>query len=560
MAKKEPPEELQRQKEDIENLLSSLETAFTEGTITQEHYNEVKQKNAAKLEEITKKLGQAQKQVEKQEAPKEEPAKKPKKQEPPPEEAQPEEKDSRKQVPETPAPRVIDEKENIERTKEKVLFELAPKLEKMSIKIEKLKAFVDALKDEKGGDREAIQRITEELGEMRSTTGSMEGRMSEMEMKLEDAAETLADLKPQKFTKELQRKEEEIKMHDARLEKLDDMNSTILKRVNQIQIILEKLGNIESIAELTKNISKKLMSIEDKDKKVTRLADKIDSMFVEINKRLEEFMFYKAKQDSLDDLSKEMLKSIDELTTKLTRYAEKDDLELLRDTLDNKIHTLMKESEAAAPAAQIQQERSEVDSLMKLLDEQFKKGQLSKKDYEKAKQANLQKIKEMDEGPRQPAEPVPMDLKLREEAEPLAEEAASTPTIPEKKEPAPKKEAPKAEEPKPPEESGLAQAAKIAQPPPAAEIQKEKPAKEGGQQKTKAPSSAPIQEVKKKTQEKEPPAEPEPAQKIPETEKLAKPVGKKEKMLSDLESSYRKGLISQRAYETTQRLIMAKKF
>jgi uncharacterized membrane protein len=539
---KEPPEELQRQKEDIENLLSSLETGFAEGSITQEHYNEVKQKNIEKLEEIKKKLKVVEKKVHKDS---EKPAleKEPQPKESLPKEEAPAPKEDKEKKPGILgelSTRISGEREsNEEKIKEKIIMELSPKMEKINLRLVKLKAFVDAMKEDKTAEREGNQHINEELGETRSALGSIEGRLSEMEMKLEDVSETLTDLKPQRFAKELQKKEEEIKMHEARLEKLDDMNSTILKRVNQIQIILEKLGNIESIADMTKDISKKLMSIDDKEKKITRLADKIDNMFVEINKRLEDFMFYKAKQDSLDDLSKEMLKSMDELTTKLTRYAEKDDLEILRDTLENKINSAMKEGEMPRVSKQFQQEKSEVESLMGLLDEQFKKGQISKKDYEKAKGANLQKMREM-EGGAQKALPIAESKEtIIEQMPPVVEEEAETP-IPQ--EPEVQKE-----------ESGLAQAAKIAQPP-ESEPKKETGAKE---KKETAPAKpTPVKKAILSNEEEKTVTKDEIAKKIA----AEKPFDKKQKMLSDIEYSFRKGIISQKAYETAQKMIMSKKF
>ena len=541
---KEPPEELQRQKEDIENLLSSLETGFAEGSITQEHYNEVKQKNQEKLEEIKNKLKVAEKKAQKQtEKPEAETVPK----EPvPKEEAPPKEKEKKEEkkpgILGEISSKISGEREaSEEKIKEKIIMELSPKMEKINLRFVKLKAFVDAMKEDKTGERESTQHINEELGETRSALGSIEGRLSEMEMKLEDATETLADLKPQRFAKEIQKKEEEIKMHDARLEKLDDMNSTILKRVNQIQIILEKLGNIESIATMTKDISKKLVSIDDKEKKITRLADKIDNMFVEINKRLEEFMFYKAKQDSLDDLSKEMLKSMDEMTTKLTRYAEKDDLEILRDTLENKINSIMKEEGGTSISRQLQQERSEVESLMRLLDEQFKKGQISKKDYERAKGANLQKLREFEGGVQKATAPIVAESRetIIEQTPPVEEEEAE-PSI--SQEPEVQKE-----------ESGLAHAAKIAQLPEPQAVPKKESAEPKPTPAKPEPSKKalpPKEEIAQKTVTKE-----EIAKKIAE-----KPPDKKQKMLADLEYSFRKGLISQKAYETAQKMIIAKKF
>jgi hypothetical protein len=575
---KESIEDLERQEEDIENLLSSLEASFKEGSIPEEHYNEVKQKNAEKLQEIKKKISFVQRQTAKEsQTSKKEPSA----------EEPPKEKEEKPGILGEFVSKASKEKEEAgeEKIKEKIITELAPKIEKINVRLVKLKAYVDAMKEDKISERESSQRITEEVGETRSSMNSMEGRVGEIEMKLEDVSETLADLKPQKFSKDLQKKDEEIKMHEARLEKLDDMNSTILKRVNQIQIILEKLGNIESMAEMTKGVSKKLVSIDERENKIARLADKIDSMFVEMNKRLEEFMFYKAKQDSLDDLSKEMLKSIDELTTKLTRYAEKDDLELLRDTLENKMNVMSKE--AVAPSLlgqQAQRDRSEIESLMKLLDEQFRKGRMSKKDYEKAKEANTQRLRQIVAESIMSSQPAPEET-IIDQTPPIEEELPS-----ETEEPIEPEE--------PVEESGLSQAAKIAQTPP--ETPTDKPGKKQSEPEPEPEpkqEKSPLETMEGRRQEtpssqKEEPIQPQKERKTEKTiskDELAKKIGragegdtsiegvrgrlpassafvpeskppdKKQKMLADLEYSFRKGLISQKAYETTQRIIMAKR-
>ena len=51
-----------------------------------------------------------------------------------------------------------------------------------------------------------------------------------------------------------------------------------------------------------------------------RLSDRIQKIFIDLNKKLELFIIYKTKQDSLDELSKEMLKTLDALTIKIDHY------------------------------------------------------------------------------------------------------------------------------------------------------------------------------------------------------------------------------------------------
>jgi len=215
-------EELNRQKEDIEALLSSLEDAYAEAEITEEHYREVKEKNQKKLDEIISKIESIRKRQE--EAKKKEKDKdsgktkktkkgKPKKQE---EEKKPESKPEEMETTEEkdveevllePAatgqpvreePRIEGvskiSKEELKQmlnqiVKEAKLVDIAeiqPKIEKLSVDIEKIKAFLDAIKDEKKSGDERFARISEELGELRSTVHSNDGRISELEMKIKD--------------------------------------------------------------------------------------------------------------------------------------------------------------------------------------------------------------------------------------------------------------------------------------------------------------------------------------------------------------------------------------
>lgn len=395
MAKREALVELVRKKDDLENMLASLETAYREASISEEHYKEMKEKNQKKLDEIKEKIKKKGGAEEMPEVPLSTP--------------EPEE-----EVPvSTPGPEVPEKAEkeiklegapeNLNEALSKIVNELksdkglAERFEKFQVELEKLKTMMDAKKDEKSLMEERLQRVIEEVGEIRSSTSSMEGRLSEQEMKMEELKEIIDFLKPERFTKDLQKKDAELKSHEDKIERLDETMSMILKNINAIKNVLERMGSIENIARMSNEISKKLIEIDEKSKKMTRVADRIDNIFVELNKRMEEFLFYKAKQDALDALSKETLKSIDEINMKLENFAQRSELEDLRAVMGGG------QSEVSAP---VEEETSEPDEITKLkfqkqeikdflnmLDEQHKGGEINEKDYQQAKKTNTEKIK-----------------------------------------------------------------------------------------------------------------------------------------------------------------------
>jgi hypothetical protein len=110
---------------------------------------------------------------------------------------------------------------------------------------------------------------------------------------------------------------------------------------------------------------------------------------------MEEFMLYKAKQDRVEDLINEVMKSLDDINTKIAYFVTKDDLESFRASIA-----------AAAPAAfaaptgdelsSLKSQKEEIQLLMSSLEEEFKGGVTTKEEYENMKKANQAKIEEIE--------------------------------------------------------------------------------------------------------------------------------------------------------------------
>ncbi len=463
-------EELRKHREDIKILFSTLEEAYRDASISEEHYNEVKSKNQEKLDELNEKIAKLENAAEQPAAEEEEkearpePAKK--------EEAKPKKAPKKARVkktrpkkpepvptstPETPpatttpstpeppegesqtdysgipqpltdvagadeAPEVKPDKapggarkagvpgkiryttDEIKEMLGKIIkeikpqgIEVIPRMDKLEVQLEKVIAYVEAMKDERSGGKENTRRLTEEVGELRSSISGMDRKVSDSEMKVQQATQSLGDMKPGRFIKALDEGDKSIKIHDARLDKLDDMNSVMLKKLSQIEEVLKRLGSLEKIVSFSQEAAKRLLEIENREKKISRIADKIDGIFMELNKRLDEFVLYKAKQDTLDELSQEMMKALDGMNTRLEKYAEKTDLEMFKDTIETELVSMRTQSGISPEVQKLQSQKTEIEDLVTMLEEQFKAKAISEGEYNKTKQINMNRLKDIEE-------------------------------------------------------------------------------------------------------------------------------------------------------------------
>ncbi|MCX6817447.1 MAG: hypothetical protein NTU57_01165 [Candidatus Aenigmarchaeota archaeon] len=451
-------EQLTHQREEIQALLSSLEDAYSEASILEADYDDIKSKNEKKLDEINRKIEAISKaqaaastvipEEDVQEKPIRQPVKivRPKVEIPVIEDVEEElppaaEKAKGKKEKEKAAALGISQddlqkmqmdladsiRKMVEEIGSKVtdkdMTEMRNSFAKLDAEIDKMKAQLEAVKESRKIDDDKIQRVVEGLAEVRTMVYGREASTKEQEIKMEKMIDLLSKLEPEKLLLEIGRRDKEISNQALRVNKLEETSKEFGEMLKRIETLLRNIGSLEHVIKIGTEASEKLMEMQDMQRSVQKMSDKIQGMYAELSKRMEEFMLYRAKQDRVDDMLNDVLKNLDELNTKAAYFVTRDDLESFRSSVQATISSAASYAPAAA-SDERESQKEEIKMLLKTLEDELKSKSISKGEYEKMRNANLAKLKELDNKAAPKAtqtikEPVPAKPVKVEKKEPV---------------------------------------------------------------------------------------------------------------------------------------------
>lgn len=404
-------EHLKHQKEEIETLLSSLEDAYYEASILEDDYNKTRQKNQKRLEEIESKIKAAEEKVKKDEAKKAAEALKEVKKE----------SSSQKATPGQPAvppagaappaaqaaPPSIDFEELENNISEKVkgivsgietkisqkdAEEIRKKLSKFSMDIEKLKASVETIKEFKGAQDEKVQRALENVSELRSIIFQRETMMKDQETKMQKVSDQMSQIEPEKIMMALGKRDRQISDHDIKLDKIEGKMKNVEEIFERLKHVISNIGSLENMINMGKESTEKLNEMRGVQTGIQKLSDKMHGLYADLSSRLEEFDIYKRKQDRSGSLVESLMSSVDDINKKMNEFVTREDMESLK---------LRAASSGAAPSGgsgigSLLEEKEEVEMLLNSLEESKKASMISKKEYEKTKKMNQQKLADLE--------------------------------------------------------------------------------------------------------------------------------------------------------------------
>jgi hypothetical protein len=289
-----------------------------------------------------------------------------------------------------PKPEIKEEKPVEEAPGAKIKLEEEIDLRKTLMDVEKLQAEVNALKEVKFHADERIKELAEAIGEVRSLLFQRDAAIKEMEAKVDKVEEIVSDIKPEKITSQLKKREAEIAENLVKIEKLEKISDDLSKQSRKSQKILENIKSMENLVEASKEIESKLERINELKSGIERQAGKTEKLYFEMDRRLSEFLALKEKTTKVDDLTKELVKSLDELKIKIDRAVTREDME-------KSLKEALKPPETTENIEGLNKRKEEILGLLKNLEDQYNKGIISEKSYREVVEKNKGLLKELEE-------------------------------------------------------------------------------------------------------------------------------------------------------------------
>ncbi|MBU5689416.1 MAG: hypothetical protein KQA41_04300 [Candidatus Aenigmarchaeota archaeon] len=192
------------------------------------------------------------------------------------------------------------------------------------LRVEKIEGKLSVFEDIKDDINERISRLSEEIGELRSSFLELDKNFSSLESKIEKTIEIVNEVQPEKFSKELQKKEADILKLQADIEAIRNILASIKRDNETVKAILEKIKNIDAVVAMYKKLSEKIQLIDDTKVYVDRLAGKSETIFAEMESKMKDVEDMKAKVSKLDDLTVDLVKMLDGVSIKIPKLIEKD--------------------------------------------------------------------------------------------------------------------------------------------------------------------------------------------------------------------------------------------
>lgn len=286
-------------------------------------------------------------------------------------------------------------------------------LRKIVMSIEKLQTEVSTVKDFKQQNDEILRELTEKIGEIRSLFFQRETLIKETETKVKMLEDMVSDINPPKYMKELEKRKEEILETQARIEKLELIEKDLTNSINNLKQIMQNIKSVENLEKILNEIQENVSKNREIKSDIERISSKSERFYFEMENRIKEFVDLKERTDKLNNLTKELTRSIDSVNIRLAGFISKSDIEEFKKSVNNVlssnkefIENKLKEFESflSLPSEeisnrinQLNKRRAEVSNLLLSIEEQYKKAFISERTYNEVKQKNENILKQIGE-------------------------------------------------------------------------------------------------------------------------------------------------------------------
>ncbi|MGB9748523.1 MAG: hypothetical protein ACP5OZ_02980 [Candidatus Woesearchaeota archaeon] len=225
----------------------------------------------------------------------------------------------------------ISEQEKLDQAEEQQINVETQKQASLNIEAEvlRLKSTVEALGEVRKATEERLGNLSQQVGELRGMIVDRDKQISQIEVKATKAADLVQAVHPEELMSEVKREDAKIEAVKAMVESKELVLKQVLDEMKQLRTEVNKFKGIEEIIKMSKEVSQELINIKKERAIIERHSNKVETLFVEMQKEFNEF---KQLQDKITDLTKttsDMNTLVDKLKISVEEAAKQKELSKL---------------------------------------------------------------------------------------------------------------------------------------------------------------------------------------------------------------------------------------
>jgi chromosome segregation ATPase len=207
--------------------------------------------------------------------------------------------------------------------------------EKVDIELTKVYAQLEGFAELRKANSERFSRLSEQLGEVRGMIVDTNKAMSKVEVAATKAVDLVESVHPEKLMIEVRKQDSKVEALRANIESSEAILKDLMGEIKRVREQMNFYKGTEQVVQLNEEVKQELASIKKMEAVVGRHADKVETIFLEVEKK---FVVFDKLGSIVKDLQEELKKmegDSDKMRVKLEQKEEKKEFVTLMDKFND---------------------------------------------------------------------------------------------------------------------------------------------------------------------------------------------------------------------------------
>ena len=208
-------------------------------------------------------------------------------------------------------------------------------LGKLTADIEKLKAQFSTFFEMQKSVGERFSMVNQQIGELRSMLIERDKSGQLLEAKATQAIDLVKTVQPDRMMIELRKSDGKVEALRANIESTENIISNLVTELKDVKSKIIVFRGLEQVMALNDEAKKELLEVKKIQATVERHADKVETMFSEMQKKFTDFIKFNDIIKDLDKGFKQISTDFDSIKIKMSDLASKKEVENLITKFDD---------------------------------------------------------------------------------------------------------------------------------------------------------------------------------------------------------------------------------